>query len=391
MCFLSLKILHRTLPHLSHFLAFAAFLASLSSSVNLHSFWCFLIEDILKLDPQFEQRTCLFSPCMFFMWPLKYFVQVEHRLHNAFSISFPSPLCLSMWVFRAYLLPNDFEQMLHKKFSDGLSFAVCPIMWVFRMYLLEKDFEHTLQSALSMFFPDFFSFSSFVKWAFEWASTLSLLLNIFPHVSQGCDATMIVGSFLSSLSFSMWFVKLSPFFVVKISFLPIFLSWAHSLIWMIFTSTGSSSDLRSETPWKPRSKANSDSFGFKPLPFRTEAKRFLRGGNVKCCGKLEHYSTLVELLSRGGLWLGGIQLVPGAWQGAGWGLRGDVAAPAIRKYFEERKRRKNGENLKSPSIVGEERAWGKLGGDRSQVWEKILITCHSNGRYLKKKKRIDKM
>ena len=128
MCFLSLKILHRTLPHLSHFLAFAAFLASLSSSVNLHSFWCFLIEDILKLDPQFEQRTCLFSPCMFFMWPLKYFVQVEHRLHNAFSISFPSPLCLSMWFFRAYLLPNDFEQMLHKKFSDGLSFAVCPIM-----------------------------------------------------------------------------------------------------------------------------------------------------------------------------------------------------------------------------------------------------------------------
>ena len=112
MCFLSLKILHRTLPHLSHFLAFAAFLASLSSSVNLHSFWCFLIEDILKLDPQFEQRTCLFSPCIFFMWVLKkeLFIQEEQRLHRAFSFSFPTSLWLLVWFFRTYLLLKHFEQ-----------------------------------------------------------------------------------------------------------------------------------------------------------------------------------------------------------------------------------------------------------------------------------------
>ena len=47
MCFLSLKVLHKTFSHLSHFFAMATFLASLSSSVNLQSFWCKMIDDIL--------------------------------------------------------------------------------------------------------------------------------------------------------------------------------------------------------------------------------------------------------------------------------------------------------------------------------------------------------
>ena len=136
MCFLSLKILHKTFPHLSQFLALAAFLASLSSSVYLHSLWCFLIDEILYFDPQLEQETCLFSPCMFLMCSLKYFVQVEQRLHKAFSVSFP--LCLSTWYFRRYLLPNDFEQMLQRNSSDAFFSVVCPSMWFFRVRLFAK-------------------------------------------------------------------------------------------------------------------------------------------------------------------------------------------------------------------------------------------------------------
>ena len=125
--------------------------------------------------------------------------------------------------------------MLQINSSDCFFSVVCPSMWVFRVCLFAKYLEQILQSALS--------------------------------------AKGSIRSFVSSLSILIWLpiIKAALFVGAKCSFLTCCFSSPKVSISSIFTS-----DISSETPWMPSSKASSDSLCSRSLPSTRAAKRPLR-------------------------------------------------------------------------------------------------------------------
>ena len=364
------------------------------------------------------------------MWGFKLFVRVEQRLHNAFS------LWLSVWYFRIYLLLNDFKQTLQDNTSGDFSSSLCLSMCFLKISLLAKDFEQTLQSSLS---TDLLSPFSLTLWTLEWALTLWLVLKFLPLVFQGYDARTdflgaLLRSCLSSSPLWVWFstIKFSEFVEVKHSFMTKCFPFWTLPICLVFTTVASSTKTSFDTPWKPRSAANSDSFRLKPLPSKRDAKRFLRRKNAnKNWNKMKN-STWEEFLSRGVIWLVvGVQLVRAGWQEKGWELIVDGLAPESWTWegemtgnkIDANKRWQKGEaensrcdckvigvavrtsqvswlsshswfklNLYFSSIVGEQSTGGELLadclqalqalqvllGDCLQVGEEMVRTCHLN-------------